>query len=56
MCDYPDCDLNGIINSKLSKDGQLIINDVDSMQIKNRYEKFSYCKVHYEYIMNNVIK
>ena len=53
-CDYPGCDIEGEIVSRLSPDGYLVATGKKAYSFREAYRRFHYCKRHHDELMTHV--
>ncbi|MBT4059946.1 MAG: hypothetical protein HOE69_06545 [Euryarchaeota archaeon] len=53
-CDYPGCEVEGEIVSRLSPEGYLVATGKKAYSFREAYRRFNYCKEHHDELMNGV--
>lgn len=53
-CDYPGCEVEGEIVSRLSPEGYLVATGKKAYSFREAYRRFYYCNQHHEVLMSGV--
>ena len=53
-CDYPGCEGEGDIISRLSPEGYLVATGKKAYSFREAYRRFHYCKSHHDELMSGV--
>jgi hypothetical protein len=53
-CDYPGCEAEGDIVSRLSPEGYLVATGKKAYSFREAYRRFQYCKKHHDELMSGV--
>ena len=53
-CDYPGCEVDGFVISRLSPEGFLVATGKKAYSFREAYRRFHYCQVHHDELMANV--
>lgn len=53
-CDYPGCEDNGEIISRLSPEGYLVATGKKAYSFREAYRRFHYCQNHHHELMTGV--
>ena len=53
-CDYPGCEVEGEIVSRLSPEGYLVATGKKAYSFREAYRRFYYCKEHHDSLMSGV--
>ena len=53
-CDYPGCDADGFVISRLSPEGYLVATGKKAYSFREAYRRFYYCQTHHDELMANV--
>ncbi|MDP6741949.1 MAG: hypothetical protein QF807_00315 [Candidatus Thalassarchaeaceae archaeon] len=53
-CDYPGCEADGEIISRLSPEGYLVATGKKAYSFREAYRRFHYCKEHHDVLMTGV--
>jgi|TARA_Y100000031_G_C7967600_1_gene268878 hypothetical protein len=53
-CDYPGCEAEGEIISRLSPEGYLVATGKKAYSFREAYRRFHYCKEHHDTLMTGV--
>ena len=51
-CDYPGCEVEGEIVSRLSPEGYLVATGKKAYSFREAYRRFYYCNQHHEVLMS----
>ena len=53
-CDYPGCEVDGFVISRLSPEGFLVATGKKAYSFREAYRRFHYCQTHHDELMANV--
>lgn len=53
-CDYPGCEVDGFVISRLSPEGFLVATGKKAYSFREAYRRFHYCQAHHDELMANV--
>lgn len=53
-CDFPGCEGDGFVISRLSPDGFLVATGKKAYSFREAYRRFHYCQAHHDELMANV--
>jgi len=53
-CDYPACNVEGGVISRLSPEGYLVATGAKAYSFREAYRRFHYCLEHHDLLMKNV--
>ena len=53
-CDFPGCDSEGTVVSRLSPEGYLVATGKKAYSYREAYRRFNYCKKHHDDLMSGV--
>ncbi len=53
-CDYPGCDEEGDVVSRLSPEGYLVATGEKAYSFREAYRRFHYCSEHHDLLMRDV--
>ena len=53
-CDYPGCEVEGEIVSRLSPEGYLVATGKKAYSFREAYRRFYYCNLHHDVLMSGL--
>ncbi|MBT6973104.1 MAG: hypothetical protein HOA04_08390 [Euryarchaeota archaeon] len=53
-CDFPGCEVDGFVISRLSPEGFLVATGKKAYSFREAYRRFHYCQEHHDELMANV--